>query len=57
MLNWIGIVGICYLVIWNFMGFAAWITMRKKEKIAKWMPVLIFILTVVTFLLGYFSHD
>lgn len=45
------------MVMWNFLGVIAWITMRKKQKIAKWFPVFIIATTVITFLMGYFGSD
>jgi uncharacterized membrane protein len=57
MLNWIGVVGICYLVMWNFLGVVASIVMRKKDNMSKWLPIFLVATTVVTFLFGYFGRD
>ena len=56
-MNWIGIIGFCYVVLLQFLGIGAYLVSRDKEKNAKYYPFIIFIMSAVPYLMGLFGND
>jgi len=54
-LNVWGIIGLCYVVFWNIIGFVSFMVLRKIDKKAWVYSLVVAVATIPPFLFGLFG--
>lgn len=55
-MNSIGIVGLFYVILWNFIGISSWF-FQKNKKESKWVAIIVALTTIPPYLLGFFGSE